>query len=159
MANIKKRDNSIYALTALGAVTVFLGHGLWAIGGKASFVELLSGSFENVLGVTIDPDSAVNWVKIIGWVDITIAVVLALAAIGYLYKKASPALQNLAVSKLVLALYAWGVIWGFLTALSRVTAAGDFYPEIWDLVERGPNFIIPAIGFILTSRARNGKQN
>lgn len=155
MANIKKRDNSIYALTAFGAITVFLGHGLWAIDGKASFVELLSGSFENVLGVTIDPDSAVNYVKFIGWVDIAIAAIFTLAAIGYLYKKASPVLQNLAVSKLVIALYGWGIIWGFLTALSRVTAAGEFYPEIWDVVERGPNFVIPAIGLILTLRARH----
>ncbi len=153
MPKLRNRDASIYALVALGTVTVFFGHGMWAIGGKASFVELLTGSFENVLGMTITADSAITYVKVIGWIDIAIAAILALAAVGYLYKKAPESLQNLAISKLVLALYVWGVIWGFLTALSRVTAAGEFYPEIWDLVERGPNFLIPAIGVILTWRA------
>jgi len=148
-----KTTRWIYGLAAFGTVTTFFGHGMWAISGKDSFVKLMTGTFEKVFNTNMDVNTATNLVKFIGWADITIAVVLSLAAIGYLRKKASPALQNLATSRLVLALYAWAVFWGLVTALSRVTAAGEVYPEVWDLVERGPNFALPAIGLILTHQA------
>ena len=35
------------------------------------------------------------------------------------------------------------MVWGFLTALSRFTAVMNG-AEIWDVVERGPNFMLPA---------------
>lgn len=153
----KKQSNDsiikwIYGLAAFGTITTFFGHGMWAISGKDSFVKLLTGSFQNVLGITVDTATATSWVKFIGWVDITIAVILVFATIGYLSSSASDGLKKLATSKLVVMIYAWGVFWGFMTAASRVTAVGELYPEIWDLIERGPNFAIPAIGLILTMK-------
>lgn len=34
-------------------------------------------------------------------------------------------------------------IWGFLTALSRFTATLNG-ADVWDVVERGPNYLLPA---------------
>ena len=155
--NKNQLNNWIYGLAAFGTISTFFGHGMWAIGGKESFVKLLTGSFNNVLGISIDTATATSWVKLIGWIDITISVILLFAAIGYLYSGASKTLKNLATSRIVLFIYAWGVFWGFMTAASRVTAAGVLYPEIWDLIERGPNFAIPAIGFLLTYHSSKNK--
>jgi hypothetical protein len=64
-------------------------------------------------------------------------------------------LRWLATSKLLLYIYAWGIFWGFTTAASRITAAGVFYPEVWDLVERAPNFTIPLVGLLVVLKLRN----
>jgi hypothetical protein len=51
--------------------------------------------------------------------------------------------QAIAYSTVALGLFGWAMVWGFLTALSRFTAVMDG-AEIWDVVERGPNFMLPA---------------
>lgn len=66
----------------------------------------------------------------------TLMLIGAIAGKGVLYR--------LAYSRIALAVYAWGALWGFATAASRVTAVGEFYPEVWDVVERAPNFMLPA---------------
>ncbi|HEV8681513.1 MAG TPA: hypothetical protein VGS09_01885 [Actinomycetota bacterium] len=45
-----------------------------------------------------------------------------------------------------------------MTAASRVTAAGTFYPEVWDVVERGANFLLPAAMLYLTLVLRRPAQ-
>ncbi len=137
-----KRNRFLYTLLSVGAIGTFFGHGMWAIDGKESFVELFTGSFKNVLGVTVATDTATTWVKGIGWLDITLSVLMVLMLIGNV--QARGALYRLAYSPIALVVYSWGVLWGFATAASRVTAAGVFMPEIWDLVERAPNFMLPA---------------
>lgn len=137
-----RRNRILYTLLSVGAIGTFFGHGMWAIDGKESFVKLFTGSFDNVLGVNVATDTATNWVKGIGWLDITLSVVMLLMLIGNVQAKG--VLYRLAYSPIALAVYGWGVLWGFATAASRVTAAGVFMPEIWDLVERAPNFMLPA---------------
>lgn len=137
-----KRNRILYTLLSVGAIGTFFGHGMWAIDGKESFVELFTGSFEHVLGVNVATDTATNWVKAIGWLDITLSLVMLLMLIGNIQAKG--VLYRLAYSPIAYAVYGWGVLWGFATAASRVTAAGVFMPEIWDLVERAPNFMLPA---------------
>jgi len=137
-----KRNRILYTLLAIGAFGAFFGHGMWAIDGKEAFVKLFTGSFDHVLGVTVATDTATNWVKGIGWFDITISAVIALMLVGVILGRG--ALYRLAYSPIALVIYAWGALWGFATAASRVTAVGDFYPEVWDVVERAPNFLLPA---------------
>ncbi|HET8671098.1 MAG TPA: hypothetical protein VFM05_10860, partial [Candidatus Saccharimonadales bacterium] len=120
------------------------------------FLELLSGSLKNVLGVDIDKATATSWVQFIGVVDIVLSVVLLAAAVGLFVSNGW--LRRLATSNVLLAIYSWGVFWGFMTAASRVTAAGTFYPEIWDLVERAPNFTLPLIGFLVVYRLRKSSK-
>jgi hypothetical protein len=137
-----KRNRVVYALLSVGLIGAFFGHGMWAVDGKDSFVELFSGTFDNVFGVTVSTSAATSWVQAIGWFDIAITVVLVAMLIGNL--RARGALYEFAYSKAALVIYAWGAVWGFLTAGARVTAAGEFYPEVWDVVERAPNFLLPA---------------
>jgi hypothetical protein len=136
-----KRNRVVYALLSVGLIGAFFGHGMWAVDGKDSFVELFAGTFDNVFGVTVSTAAATSWVQVIGWVDIAITVVLVVMFIGNL--RARGALYEFAYSKAALVIYAWGAVWGFLTAGARVTAAGEFYPEVWDVVERAPNFLLP----------------
>jgi hypothetical protein len=137
-----KRNRILYALLSIGAIGAFFGHGMWAVDGKDSFVKLFTGTFDHVFGVTVATGTASNWVKGIGWFDITVTAALTLMLIGVILGKG--ALYRLAYSPIALAIYGWGAVWGFATAVSRVTAVGDFYPEVWDVVERAPNFMLPA---------------
>ncbi|MEI8411771.1 MULTISPECIES: hypothetical protein [unclassified Kribbella] len=137
-----KRDKVLYSLLSVGAIGAFLGHGMWAIDGKESFVKLFSGSFDHVLGVTVSTGTATNWVKGIGWFDLAVSAVMLAMLIGAI--QGQGALYRLAYSPVAIAIYAWGALWGFATAASRVTAVGDFYPEVWDVVERAPNFMLTA---------------
>lgn len=137
-----RRNRFIYSLLAIGAIGTFFGHGMWAVDGKASFVTLFKGSFDHVLGVTVANGTATTWVKGIGWFDIAISAIILLMLIGNI--AASGPLYKLAYSPVALVVYSWAAFWGFMTAASRVTAVGDFYPEIWDVVERAPNFMLPA---------------
>ena len=52
--------------------------------------------------------------------------------------------DNIAYSPIALGLFGWAIIWGFLTALSRYTAEDFAGIAIWDVVERGPNYLAPA---------------
>jgi hypothetical protein len=136
-----KRNRILYALLSIGAIGTFFGHGMWAIDGKESFVTLFSGSFDHVLGVDVATGTATNWVKGIGWFDLTVSVVLTLMLVGVLLGRG--ALYRFAYSPIALVIYGWAAFWGFTTAASRVTAVGVFYPEVWDVVERAPNFMLP----------------
>lgn len=137
-----KRNRFVYTLLSIGAIGAFFGHGMFAINGKESFVKLLTGSFDNVLGITVSTGTATAGVKGIGWFDIAVAAVILLMLVGNI--RAKGWLYELAYSKLALAIYAWAALWGFATAAARVTAVGQFMPEIWDVVERAPNFMLPA---------------
>ncbi|MEJ3748926.1 hypothetical protein WEI85_37345 [Actinomycetes bacterium KLBMP 9797] len=137
-----KRNRILYALLSIGVIGAFFGHGMWAVDGKESFVQLFRGTFDNVLGVTVATDTATSWVKGIGWFDIAVSAALTLMLVGAIVGHGT--LYRLAYSRVALVIYAWAALWGFATAASRVTAAGEFYPEVWDVVERAPNFMLPA---------------
>jgi hypothetical protein len=147
----------VYILLSLGAITAFFGHAMWAVRGKESFVELVTGSFDNALGISVGTSSAESIVRTIGWIDVGISIALALALVGFIARRG--ALYRFAASPVVIGLYAWGAIWGFTTAASRMTGAGLFYPEIWDLVERGPNFVLPAALVLMSVELRHRQQN
>lgn len=139
---------SLYTMLAIGAIGTFLGHGAWALGAKDSFVELLAGSLDRLLGVTIAAGTAEGVVRLIGVADLAVAALILAMLVGA--RKGTGALSRLAYSRTALAVYAWGAIWGFVTAVSRMTAAGVFFPEVWDWVERAPNFMLPAaLGYLV----------
>ena len=147
-----KRNRILYTLLSIGAIGAFFGHGMWAIDGKESFVKLFTGSFDNVLGVTVATGTATTWVKGIGWFDITVSIAMVLMLVGNI--RATGGLYEFAYSRAALVIYAWGALWGFATAASRVTAVGDLMPELWDVVERAPNFMLPAALVYLVYRHR-----
>jgi hypothetical protein len=140
-----------YLLLAVGVFLGFFGHGAWAaFENFEKFRGLLSDSLNNVFGTstTIEDGGIVAAVYAIGWVDILFSLGVLLLGIGVY--KGHGALTRFASSRIVMAAYMGAIFWGFTTAAARMTAAGEFYPEVWDLVERGPNFMLPAALLFLT---------
>lgn len=158
---MKKTNNlhkNIAAIAGVGTALTFLGHGMWAAVEKnPKFIELITDSFDNLFGITVSKVTGSDWVQFIGVVDVMLAATFTLATIGLF--ASGGWLKRLSTSKLIVGLYAWAVTWGFVTALSRVTAAGTLYPEIWDIVERGPNFVLPLIGLLIVLRLRKGRSS
>lgn len=148
-----RRNRVIYTLLSIGVIGGFLGHGMFAATlTNEKFPTLLSGSLDNVLGMTISQQTAESWVQVIGFTDLVIVAVFTLMLIGNIVAKGR--LYEFAYSRTGLVLYGWAALWGFVTAASRVTAAGQIYPEIWDVVERAPNFMLPAAMIYLVHRHR-----
>ncbi len=149
----------IYLILAGGAFLTFFGHGAWAaFENYEKFRELLSNSLNNVLGMstTIEDGGISAAVRTIGWVDIAFSLGVVALAVGVF--RGRGALMRFASSPVAIAIYTWAVLWGFVTAASRVTSAGAFYPEVWDVVERGPNFLLPAGLLYLTYVLRRPAQ-
>lgn len=136
-----KRNRALYVLLGIGALGAFFGHGMWAIQAKESFVKLFTGSFDHVLGITVSTGTAEAWVRAIGWFDIAVSLVLAALIYGAYTQRGK--LYDYAYSTSAIVLLSWAAFWGFVTAAARMTAVGEFAPEIWDLVERAPNFMLP----------------
>jgi hypothetical protein len=90
----------------------------------------------------VSTEAATTWVQAIGWFDLVVAAAMLAMLVGNIHAKG--ALYEFAYSRAALVIYAWAVLWSFVTAASRLTAAGEFYPEVWDLIERAPNFMVPA---------------
>lgn len=111
-----RRNRMIYTLLSLGVIGAFLGHGMSAVTGR-------------------------DGVQAIGVLDLLVAGLLALMLAGNVM--ATGRLYTFAYSRFALVLYAWGALWGFMSAASRVTAVGELYPEVWDVVERAPSFLLP----------------
>ncbi|HET7487814.1 MAG TPA: hypothetical protein VFJ85_07790 [Acidimicrobiales bacterium] len=129
----------LYVILGLGAALTFFGHAMWAVRGKDTFVKLLTGTLDKV-GITMSAGTGENWVKGIGLFDIVVALVMGVLIIGAWRERGR--LYRLAYSPFAMVVFGWGAAWGFLTALSRVTSASTWYPEVWDWVERAPNFMI-----------------
>jgi hypothetical protein len=148
-----KRNRTLYTILSIGSIGAFLGHAAWAVMAKDTFVTLLTGSLDHVLGVTMSTSTGETVVRTIGFFDITIGLVLVGMLIGNITQRG--ALYKLAYSNVAIALYSWAAIWGFVTAASRITAVGVPFPEFWDLVERAPNFMLPAALVLLVRHYRS----
>jgi hypothetical protein len=125
----------VYAVLGIGLFLEFLGHGVWGIKGLEKFIPLVTGSADS-FGISIGNSTALDIVHVIGYVDVVLAAVFALIVIGFFTDYA-----EIATSKLAIGLLVWASVWGFATAASRPLAGG--WGDIWDLVERGPNFMLP----------------
>jgi len=160
MNNNLFRDRNLFILYALAAganIFNFVGHGGWAVSGKVGFADLITKSLQNVFGLSVSTATALPWVKFIGAVDLTIALIMVLALIGVW--KGRGFLAKLAGSRVMVVLFTWGIVWGLATAFSRVTA-DNFDPiSLLDWVERGGNYFGAAIGLYLTLMLRRMREN
>jgi hypothetical protein len=143
---MQTRGARLYGLLGAGVVLAFFGHGVLGAKGEEKFVGLVTGTYDKVLGGTMSTDTATSIVNVIGWIDIALAVVFLGLTVAAVMRK------QIAYSPLAMYLFGWAVLWGFLTALSRFTAELNG-KEIWDVVERGPNFLLPAALVYLIYRA------
>jgi hypothetical protein len=135
---MKIQARTLYGFLGAGVTLAFLGHGILGAKGKESFIELVTGSYDKVLGGTMSVSTAENWVNTIGWLDIGLA-----AAFLGLTVSALTGRDAIAYSPVAMYLFGWAMVWGFLTALSRYTAGLEGI-AVWDVVERGPNYLAPA---------------
>lgn len=133
----RTRTTNLYTILGIGVALAFLGHGILGLKGQDTFVELVTGNYDKVLGGSMSTDAATTIVNVIGVLD----VVLAVAFLGLVV--AARRDHPIAYSPAALGLFGYAMVWGFLTALSRFTAVMDG-AEVWDVVERGPNFMLPA---------------
>ena len=144
----------VYLILAGAAFLMFFGHGAWAAFENAEkFRGLASDSLNNLFGTSTNlQDWAISTaVRTAGWTDITLSLVIVVFAIGVC--RGHGALARIAASRFAIAIFAWGAFYGFVNAVFHaglVTAAGSFYPNVWDVVERGPNFLVPAALVYLT---------
>jgi hypothetical protein len=127
----------LYSILGSGVALAFLGHGILGAKGEEKFVALVTGTYDKLLGGSMSASTATSWVDAIGWLDIALAAVFAGLVVAAIARKA------IAYSPLAIGLFAWAAAWGFLTALSRFTAVLNG-AEVWDVVERGPNYLLPA---------------
>jgi hypothetical protein len=152
----------VYLILAGGAFLMFFGHGAWAaFENSEKFRGLASDSLNNLFGTSTSvQDWAISTaVRTAGWTDITLALVIVAFAIGVY--RSHGALARIATSRYAIAIFAWGAFYGLANAVFHaglVTAAGSFYPNVWDVVERGPNVLVPAALVYLTYLLRRPAQ-
>lgn len=103
----------------------FLGHGVLALEGKASWL----GWFAK-FGIS-DPSTAAILLTLVGIMDIIVALIV-------LFKPIKPVLL-------------WAVLWGFWTALVR-PIVGE---PIWDFIERFANWGAPLALLFLLSKSKS----
>ena len=132
------RSKALYGLLGSGVALAFFGHGVLGAKGEEKFVALVTGTYDKVLGGTMSTSTATSWVNVVGWLDIALAIVFVGLVIAALTDR-----DNIAYSPVAMYLFGWAMVWGFLTALSRFTAEMNG-KEVWDVVERGPNYLLPA---------------
>jgi len=145
-----KTTTILYALLGTGVSLAFLGHGVLGAKAQDTFLELATGSYDKLLGGSMSQDTAVAIVNTIGWIDIALSVVFA----GLVY--AAIAGKKIAYSTPAMVLFGWAAFWGFVTALSRFTAELNG-KEVWDVIERGPNFLLPAALVYLIYQVRKDR--
>jgi hypothetical protein len=135
---IRLRLTTIYPLMAIGVALMFLGHGILALKGDEKFVGLVTASYDELLGSTVSADTATSLVNVIGAIDV-------LAAAAFL-ALALAARRGRTIAYSVGAMWLFGAAgaWAFITALSRFTATLNG-AQIWDVVERGANFVLPLV--------------
>lgn len=113
----------------IGLATVFITHGLEALGRHPGFIDLLISSARTWLHVSLKESLAVQMLFVIGVVDILVAVLLLIRP----WKT----------------LLAWLCFWGLITALSRPLAHGfASYPEV---LLRVSHFLAPVAIWWLSS--------
>lgn len=146
----------LYVLAAGANIFNFAGHGGWAVSGKVAFADLITGSLQSTFGVSVPTEVALQWVRSIGVLDLTIAAVMALALVGVWVGRGP--LARLARSRVMLVLFSWAIFWGLATAFSRVSAHAYDAIYLLDFIERGGNYFGGALGLYLTLLLRRAQR-
>ncbi|MEK7564270.1 MAG: hypothetical protein AAB510_01730 [Patescibacteria group bacterium] len=124
MTNEKKLE----WILRIGIAGEFLGHGVFAILGKADWIKWT----QQLTG--LDTATATTFMLVVGVVDILLAIMV-------LWKPIRPVLL-------------WMAFWGFWTALVRPLVGADLWiKDIWDFIERFANWAAPlALFYFYKSR-------
>ncbi len=113
-------NKKIEWILRIGVAGEFLGHGVFAILGKADWIKWT----EQLTG--FDTATATTFMLVVGLVDVLLATIV-------LFKPIKPLLL-------------WMTFWGFWTALVRPLVGTDLWEkDIWDFVERFANWAAPLV--------------
>ncbi len=119
-------DKKIEWILRIGVAGEFLGHGIFAIQGKADWIKWT----QQLTG--LDAATAGTFIMLVGLMDVIMAVIV-------LWKPIRPLLL-------------WMAFWGFWTALVRPLVG----MPIWDFIERFANWAAPlALYFFYRGRAKS----
>lgn len=103
----------IQGVLRIGIAGEFLGHGVFALQGKAAWIEWVTQL------LNVGTETATTIITIVGIVDLCVAAIVLFAPIP--------------------AVLLWAAAWGFWTALVR-PLVGE---PIWDFIERWANWAAP----------------
>lgn len=106
----------------------FLGHGMFALGGKAQWIGWIGEMLK------VEPATAATLLTLIGIADLVVAVLVLLWPMR--------------------AALLWAALWGFWTALLRPLVGEPF----WDFVERWSNWGAPLALLLLRGWPKSGKE-
>ena len=106
----------------------FLGHGMFAIQGKESWIGWVTKL------TNVDIGTATTILILVGIMDILVALIV--------------------LFRPILAVLLWAVFWGFFTALLR-PIVGD---PIWDFIERWANWGAPLALLLMLGWKKNSKE-
>lgn len=127
---------------------VFFTHGYLALMENPRFIDLIIGSFGNILNMWVNEATAVMMLKVIAIVDFCVALAVLIYPTPILVPRklwASPcricAIRRVIVPLLML----WLAFWGLLTALSRMASLGytEGMSEYLELLVRSPHVLGP----------------
>ena len=110
---------------------VFFAHGYQALMGNPRFVDLIIGTFGNMMDVRVTEATATTMLHVIAIVDFCVAAAVLIYPRPLLVPRrvwASPCRVCAIRRVIVPALCLWLATWGLLTAASRMTSLG--YPEM-----------------------------
>lgn len=111
-------DKKIEWILRIGVAGEFLGHGVFAILGKADWIKWT----QQLTG--LDAGTAGTLMMLVGLMDVIMAIIV-------LWKPIRPLLL-------------WMAFWGFWTALVRPLVGEDLWKkDIWDFIERFANWAAP----------------
>ena len=119
-----KNEKKIEWILRIGVAGEFLGHGVFALLGKADWIKWT----EQLTG--FDTATATTFMIVVGLVDVLLAILV-------LIKPIKPVLL-------------WMAFWGLWTAFIRILVGSDFWgKDVWDFTERFANWAAPLALFYL----------
>jgi hypothetical protein len=128
LSHLKK----IFLFTCIVSMSTFATHGWEAIQHHPKFIQLISGSAERLFHLSISEEATLIILTLIGITDIITGFSIVLYPHRYVAL--------------------WMALWGFITAMSRVTAFG--WDAIGEVLVRGPHFILPMAIYAMLRRFR-----
>lgn len=124
----------IFLITCVISMSTFVTHGWEAIHHHPKFIQLISGTTDRIFHLNVAEDTILFILTLIGITDIVTGFSIVL------YPQRYVAL--------------WMAFWGFITAMSRVTAFG--WEAIGEVLIRGPHFILPLAIYEMLRRLHHG---
>src|SRR3546814_17299248 len=114
-------------LLRIGMAGVFITYGLECLMGNPQFIDFIIGSANNILGVRWTEATALQIMRIIGWVVNIVAIAVLLTPHKYLL--------------------AWLLFWSTFTAFSRMTLFGTGAST--DVLIRASHYLVPTRNSVL----------